>query len=104
MFRHLKDTCRRWLQPFPRSRVGLLAVLFAPLLGPTARAGTDALQHVPRSRVGLQAVPFQEVRIDDAFWGPRIRTNRAATIEANLRQCEATGRINNFAVAARLRP
>jgi DUF1680 family protein len=50
----------------------------------------------------LTALPFQEVQIDDAFWGPRIKTNRTATIEANLRQCEITGRIKNFAVAGRL--
>jgi DUF1680 family protein len=50
----------------------------------------------------LTAVPFQDVRIADAFWGPRLRTNRTATIEANLRQCESTGRINNFAVAGKL--
>jgi DUF1680 family protein len=47
-------------------------------------------------------VPFQHVQIADAFWGPRIATNRKATIEANLHQCEATGRIKNFAVAGKL--
>jgi uncharacterized protein len=50
----------------------------------------------------LTALPFQEVQIDDAFWGPRIKTNRTATIEANLHQCEITGRIKNFAVAGKL--
>ncbi len=50
----------------------------------------------------LTAVPFQDVRLEDAFWGPRLRTNRTATVEANLRQCERTGRIRNFAVAAKL--
>jgi DUF1680 family protein len=52
----------------------------------------------------LTAVPFQEVKIHDAFWGPRLRTNRTTTVEANLRQCEQTGRIKNFAVAAGLEP
>jgi DUF1680 family protein len=51
---------------------------------------------------GLTAVPFQDVHISDAFWGKRIHTNRTATIEANLHQCEATGRIRNFAVAGKL--
>jgi DUF1680 family protein len=50
----------------------------------------------------LTAVPFQKVKITDAFWAPRIATNRKATIEANLRQCEVTGRIKNFAVAGKL--
>ena len=35
---------------------------------------------------GLTAVPFQDVKIADSFWSPRIKTNRTATIEANLRQ------------------
>ncbi|HET6881957.1 MAG TPA: beta-L-arabinofuranosidase domain-containing protein [Pirellulales bacterium] len=52
----------------------------------------------------LSPVGFQHVRIDDAFWSPRVETNRAATIDANLRQCEITGRIKNFAVAGKLTP
>jgi DUF1680 family protein len=51
---------------------------------------------------GLTAIPFQDVKIVDAFWTPRIKTNRTATIEANLRQCEQTGRIKNFAIAGKL--
>ena len=50
----------------------------------------------------LTPVPFPAVHIDDAFWGPRLRINRTSTVEANLRQCEITGRIKNFAVAAGL--
>src|SRR5207245_11401275 len=50
----------------------------------------------------LAAVPFPDVHIADGFWSPRIKTNSTATIEANLRQCEVTGRIKNFAVAGKL--
>jgi DUF1680 family protein len=50
----------------------------------------------------LTALPFQRVKITDAFWAPRIAVNRTATIEANLHQCEITGRIRNFAVAGKL--
>ena len=50
----------------------------------------------------LTAVPFQDVHIQDPFWTPRIRTNQNITIEANLHQCEITGRIKNFAVAGGL--
>ncbi|HZV07765.1 MAG TPA: beta-L-arabinofuranosidase domain-containing protein [Gemmataceae bacterium] len=50
----------------------------------------------------LTALPFQEVHIKDDFWSKRIHTNRVATIEANLRQCESTGRIRNFAIAGKL--
>jgi DUF1680 family protein len=51
---------------------------------------------------GLTAVPFQDVHIQDSFWSPRIEANRRATIEANLHQCEITGRIKNFAIAGGL--
>src|SRR5262249_6790184 len=47
----------------------------------------------------LTAVPFQRVQVRDDFWGPRLKTTRTVTVEANLHQCEATGRITNFAVA-----
>jgi DUF1680 family protein len=50
----------------------------------------------------LDALPFQKVQIKDDFWSKRIRLNRAATIEANLHQCEISGRIRNFAIAAKL--
>src|SRR5260370_16810934 len=50
----------------------------------------------------LTPVPFQDVHINDDYWGPRLRTVRTATVEANLRQCELTGRIKNFAVAGKL--
>lgn len=56
----------------------------------------------PLHAENLTALPFQKVHIKDAFWSKRIRTNRTATIEANLRQCEITGRIRNFAIAGKL--
>jgi DUF1680 family protein len=56
----------------------------------------------PAKRGGMIAVPFKDVQVTDDFWGKRIRTNRTATVEANLRQCEVTGRIKNFAVAGKL--
>jgi DUF1680 family protein len=62
-----------------------------------AVASATGAQPVP-----LTAVPFQDVRIADAFWGPRIATNRKITVEANLHQCEITGRIKNFAIAGKL--
>ena len=52
----------------------------------------------------LTAVPFQNVRVAELFWSLRLATNRKVTVEANLRQCEVTGRIRNFAVAAKLAP
>jgi DUF1680 family protein len=42
----------------------------------------------------LQAVPFTQVTIDDLFWSPRLRANRAATLPAEYRQCRDTGRLD----------
>jgi uncharacterized protein len=50
----------------------------------------------------LKGVPFQDVRVKDDFWTPRIETNRKVTVEANLLQCERTHRIRNFAIAGKL--
>jgi uncharacterized protein len=71
----------------------LLGVLSLSLLvtGPAAQ-GSDT----------LRPLPFSEVHITDSFWSPRIKTNQTATIEANLHQCEITGRIRNFAIAGKL--
>lgn len=43
-----------------------------------------------------------EVRIKDNFWTPKIDRNRDVTIPYVFSQCEATGRIDNFAVAGGL--
>lgn len=50
----------------------------------------------------FRPVPFTEVRLEDRFWRPRLETNRLVTIPYALRQCEETGRIRNFEVAAGL--
>src|SRR6516164_8728775 len=72
------------------------------LVGAALLAGAGLLRAETGPAEGLTAVPFQEVHISGAFWGPRIKTNRKATVEANLRQCEITGRIKNFAVCGKL--
>lgn len=52
----------------------------------------------------LRPVPFRDVRVQDKFWSPRLEVNRTVTAQVNLRQCEITGRIRNFAVAAGREP
>ncbi|KIL38181.1 hypothetical protein SD70_28035 [Gordoniibacillus kamchatkensis] len=49
-----------------------------------------------------QSVPFTKVKIDDAFWRPRLEVLNKVTIKACLGQCHETGRISNFAKAAGL--
>jgi len=49
----------------------------------------------------LRPVAAAAVRIDDAFWGPKLETNRRVSIPHILKQNELTGRVANFVKAAR---
>jgi Uncharacterized protein conserved in bacteria len=51
---------------------------------------------------GWRGIPFSEVRINDAFWRPRLETLKNVTMGVCLDQCEKTGRIANFAIAGGL--
>ncbi len=50
----------------------------------------------------ITAVAAHEVHLHDAFWAPRLETNRTVTIPYAFAQCETTGRVDNFAIAAEL--
>ncbi len=52
----------------------------------------------------IRPMPFTAVKVEDGFWGARLETNRAVTVWYAFKQCEETGRIDNFAKAARLMP
>lgn len=52
----------------------------------------------------ITPVPFTAVRISDAFWTPRLDTNRLTTVWYAFKKCEETGRIDNFAKAGGLMP
>jgi hypothetical protein len=41
----------------------------------------------------LTAVPFRQVAVRDAFWAPRMATNRLVTLPAEYRQMEKTGHL-----------
>ena len=49
----------------------------------------------------IQGVPFNEVKISDQFWAPKIETTRTVTIPASFAKCEETGRVANFEKAAK---
>lgn len=49
-----------------------------------------------------QPVPFTKVQFTDAFWLPRMETNRAQTIPFAFKMCEDTHRIENFKIAGGL--
>jgi len=48
----------------------------------------------------IQGIPFNEVKISDQFWLPKIETTRSVTIPASFTKCEETGRVANFVKAA----
>ena len=64
-------------------------------------AAATALAEGPKHRK-LSAVPFTEVKFQDAFWTPRLETNREKSLPHNFQWCEKTGRISNFAKAGKL--
>jgi DUF1680 family protein len=68
-------------------------------------SGVAALaQGPPAQDYPITPVKFNKVRVNGGFWGPRLETNRTATLPANWRKCEETGRIENFEKAAKLKP
>ena len=48
----------------------------------------------------LANVPFTAVRVNDPFWSPRIKTNRAVTIPYDFRKMRGDGAHRQFARAA----
>jgi DUF1680 family protein len=52
------------------------------------------------ARYQYKPLPFTQVTIDDAFWSPRIETNRTVTIGYDFQKSEETGRHTNFDKAA----
>jgi len=50
----------------------------------------------------FRPMPFTAVKVEDGFWGTRLETNRTVTVWYAFKKCEETGRIDNFAKAARL--
>ena len=53
----------------------------------------------PKADYPAKPVPFTDVRLDDAFWAPRLERNRAVTIPHLFKMEEGTGRLKNFDLA-----
>ena len=74
-------------------RLLFLLVVLTPAFG----LASDATGH----GYPIVAVPFSDVRLTDAFWAPRIETNRTVTIPFGFTKSAEEGRIRNFERAAR---
>lgn len=77
----------------------LLVTLAATVLANRPAPGAETPKHRK-----LTGVPFNQVRLQDGFWSPRLKTNREKSLPHNLKWCEETGRISNFSKAAGLMP
>lgn len=44
----------------------------------------------------ISFVPFENVKVTDSFWNPRLHVNRKVTIPHNFAKCEEVGIIENF--------
>ena len=76
-----------------RARAAKVLALAILMLIPLAcRRGTQA--DYPAA-----PVPFTDVHLTDAFWAPRLDTNRTVTIPHVIGQSELTGRVRNFELA-----
>jgi hypothetical protein len=74
-----------------RSRIAGALALFALAAGACSTA--------PKADYPAAPVPFTDVHLTDAFWAPRLETNRTVTIPHNFKKSEETGRVKNFELA-----
>ncbi len=63
-------------------------------------ASIGACSTAPKADYPAAPVPFTDVHLTDAFWAPRLETNRTVTIPHIFKQSEETGRVKNFDLAA----
>ncbi len=59
-----------------------------------------ACARAPKADYPAAPVPFTDVHLTDAFWAPRLETNRTVTIPHIFKESEDTGRVKNFDLAA----
>ncbi|NLR58587.1 glycoside hydrolase family 127 protein [Chitinophaga polysaccharea] len=70
------------------------------LTGAGMLLGSTGVQAQLQKDYPIKPVAFTQVKVNDNFWAPKIRTNASVTIPYTLEQCRKTGRIDNFLRAA----
>jgi len=88
----------------PAQAAGLAVIILAVIV--LAVSGCKGREPAPPASAPpdypIRPVPFTQVTLADAFWAPRLETNRAVSIPFAFRMNEETGRVDNFRKAARL--
>src|SRR5215831_10822032 len=82
-------------------RVLAVALALGALTPVVVHPQRSGARRTPPRDYPVQPVPFTAVHLDDAFWAPRIETNRTETIPFAFEQCELSGRVDNFIRAAK---
>jgi uncharacterized protein len=62
-------------------------------------SGAATCSQAPKADYPAAPVPFTDVHLTDAFWAPRLETNRTVTIPHIFKESEETGRVRNFELA-----
>jgi uncharacterized protein len=75
-------------------------VIFKALIIMTMAVAAGACSSGPKADYPAAPVPFTDVHLTDAFWAPRLETNRAVTIPHIFKKDEETKRVKNFELAA----
>jgi DUF1680 family protein len=78
-----------------------LLILLAILISFCSNENSDNLERA--KDYPIIPVPFTAVKVNDAFWAPRIKLNHEVTIPIAIDQCYKTGRVDNFLFAARIK-
>lgn len=74
-------------------------IVISALLLSFAGGGIYA-QKAPAHGYPINPVPFTSVKVNDSFWGQRLKASREVTIPLAFSKCEETGRYRNFELAA----
>src|ERR1022692_1465391 len=73
---------------------------FVGAMGATVAFSSFAATSPAAHDYPFKPVPFTAVHLNDAFWAPRLETNRLTTIPYAFGKCEESGRMYNFERAA----
>lgn len=79
-------------------KLKLLFLIFAILCGKVSAQKCDNSEQ--RHGYPINPVSFTSVKVNDLFWGQRLKASREITIPLAFSKCEETGRYENFIKAA----